>query len=78
MLDLAFSPTGDTVKGLFLVAPDDRENEVRAQLSRPAFQRTLQLEVRFLPYGELERHREAIARFGAGMKAINSISKTLR
>lgn len=78
MLDLALSPTGDTVKGLFLVAPDDREEEVRAQLARPAFQRVSQLEVRFLPYGELERNREAIARFGEGMKAINSIAKSLR
>jgi len=78
MLDLALSSTGDTVKGLFLVAPDDREEEVRAQLARPAFQRVSQLEVRFLPYSELERHREAIARFGEGMKAINSIAKTLR
>ena len=78
MLDLAFSPTGDAVRGLFLVAPDDREEEVRAQLARPLFQRVSDLEVRYLAYGELERHREAIARFGEGMKAINSIARSLR
>lgn len=78
MLDLALSATGDAVKGLFLVAPDDREEEVRAQLARPLFQRVSDLEVRYLAYGELERHREAIARFGEGMKAINSIAKSLR
>ena len=78
MLDLALSPTGDAVKGLFLVAPDDREEQVRAQLARPLFQRVSDLEVRYLAYGELERHREAIARFGEGMKGINSIAKSLR
>jgi type II restriction enzyme len=78
MLDLALSATGDAVRGLFLVAPDDREAEVRTQLARPLFQRVSDLEIRYLAYGELERHREAIARFGEGMKAINSIAKSLR
>jgi hypothetical protein len=65
------------VQGLFLVAPDSREEEVRAQLRRPAFRRVADLNVRYLPYGELERHRDAIGRFGAGLKAINAIAKTL-
>jgi len=78
MLDLALSPTGNAVKGLFLVAPDDREEQVRAQLARPLFQRVSDMEVRYLAYGELARHRESIARFGEGMKGINSIAKTLR
>lgn len=77
LLDLALGAPGKTTHGLFLVAPDDREDEVRAQLARPAFQRVRDLEVRYLPYGELERNREAIARFGAGLKAINAISRTL-
>ena len=37
------------MRGLFLVAPDDREDEVRAQLTRPAFQRVSDLQVRYLP-----------------------------
>jgi len=77
LLDLALGAPGKTTHGLFLVAPDDREDEVRAQLARPAFQRVRDLEVRYLPYGELEKNREAIARFGAGLKAINAISRTL-
>jgi len=44
----------------------------------PLFQCVSDLEVRYLAYGELDRHREAIARFGEGMKAINSIAKSLR
>lgn len=77
LLDLALGTGEQTVKGLFLVAPNDREEEVRAQLLRPAFSRVADLQVRYLPYGELERHREAMARFGTGLKAIESIAKRL-
>lgn len=78
LLDLA---QGGTVPGripLFLVAPNKRQEEVREQLHRPAFrQAAAQLQVRFLPYGELERNRGAISRFGQGMKAIEAISVTV-
>ena len=68
MLDLALSRDGaDAAHGLFLVAPDGREAEVRAQVQRPAFSRVADLEVRYLPYGDLERHREAAMRFGRGL-----------
>lgn len=77
LLDLALSSGSGAVQGLFLVAPDSREDEVRAQLRRPAFRRVANLNVRYLPYGELERHRESIGRFGAGLKAMNAIAKTL-
>ena len=63
--------------GLFLVAPDNRESEVRAQLARPAFRKISDLHVRWLPYGKVERHREAMARFGNGLKAVDAIARTL-
>jgi type II restriction enzyme len=77
LLDLALGSEANAARGLFLVAPDDREDEVRAQLARPAFSRVADLRVRFLPYGELERHRDAMARFGAGLKAIDAVARTL-
>ena len=77
MLDLALGAPEHAVKGLFLVASDEREHEVRAQLNRPAFQRVSDLHVRYLPYGELARHREAMARFGEGLKAIEAIARSL-
>ncbi len=77
LLDLALSAPEQAVKGLFLVAPDDRENEVREQLLRPAFRHIAHLQMRFLPYSELSRNREAIARFGEGLKAIHAVSKAL-
>ncbi len=77
MLDLALGPCGGLLKGMFLVAPDNREADVRAQLARPAFRSVAALDLRFLPYGELEHHREAIVRFGEGLKAIRSVAKAL-
>ena len=72
MLDLALSGEPGIARGLYLVAPDSREEEVRAQLRRPAFRRVSDLHVRYLPYGELDRNREAIARFGHGIHPMNS------
>jgi type II restriction enzyme len=75
LLDLAMSGASQVVSGLFVVAPDDREDEVRSQLARPVFMGVRG--VRFLPYGEIERNRDAMARFGLGMKAIDSVARSL-
>jgi len=77
MLDLALGSPQSATRGLFLVAPDDREDEVRAQVTRPAFSRVRDLDVRYLPYGELARHREAMGRFGAGLKAVEAVARRL-
>lgn len=77
LLDLALGAPAQTANALFLVAPDDREEEVRDQLMRPLFRRVADLKVRFLPYSGLEHHREAMARFGEGLKAVAAISRTL-
>jgi type II restriction enzyme len=74
---LALGAKNAATEGLFLVAPDERESDVRAQLARPAFQRINDLRIRFLPYGELSRHRDAMARFGQGMKAVEAVARTL-
>ena len=77
LLDLALGAPGQATSGLFLVAPDAREVDVRDQLRRPAFSRVADLRVRFLPYGELERHRETMARFGSGMKSVEAVARDL-
>jgi type II restriction enzyme len=77
MLDLALGGDGSDVHSLYLVAPDKREADVRAQIARPAFSRIADLSVRYLPYGELERHREAIGRFGRGVAVLETISHRL-
>ena len=77
LLDLALGAANQSAHGLFLVAPDKREADVRAQLSRPAFSRVADMRVRFLPYSELEEHRHAMARFGHGIKTVEAVTRTL-
>jgi type II restriction enzyme len=77
MLDLALGVPGEPLRGMFLVAPDDREHEVRAQLQRPAFRRVADLAVRYLPYSELSKNREVMARFGQGLRPIEAVARTL-
>ena len=76
LLDLALGG-GAATRHLFLVAPDDREEEVREQVRRPAFRHVADLQVRYVPYSELEQHREAIARFGSGLKGIEAIARVV-
>jgi type II restriction enzyme len=77
LLDLALGTPGASDMRLFLVAPDDREEEVHAQLQRPAFRRVADLTLMYVPYGELSRHREAMARFGEGIRPLEAVARTL-
>ncbi|SDT33154.1 type II restriction enzyme [Pseudomonas oryzae] len=77
MLDLALAAPEHEEASYFLVAPDEREGEVRDQLRRPAFRRIGRLAPRYLPYSELRTHREAIARFGQGIRPIEAIARQL-
>jgi len=77
LLDLALGTPHGEASDLFIVAPDARENDVREQIRRPAFSRIRDLAPRFLPYGELAKHRESMARFGQGLKAVHAVARTL-
>lgn len=78
MLDLALGSGVDHGTKYFLVAPDRREADVRAQFARPAFSRVSELDLRYLPYSELETHRASIGRFGQGLKPVEAIARPLR
>lgn len=77
LLDLALGTRQGAASALFVVAPDAREEDVREQLRRPAFSRIGDLAPRYLPYGELAKHRESMAKFGHGLKAVLAVAKTL-
>jgi len=77
MLDLAMSTESGSVSALYLVAPDSRQEEVRVQLRRPAFARVADLKVKYLPYSELEQHRLSAARFGQGLRPIETMARSL-
>ncbi|VAV89630.1 Putative type II restriction enzyme NmeDIP (Endonuclease NmeDIP) (R.NmeDIP) [hydrothermal vent metagenome] len=75
MSDLALGLEHDSLS-LFLVAPDAREADIWDQLKRPAFTRVAnQLDVHFIAYSELKKNREAITRFGQGLKPIEAIAR---
>jgi hypothetical protein len=46
-------------------------------LQRPAFSRIGQLNVRYLAYSQLEENREAMARFGSGLKPVEAVARQL-
>lgn len=75
LLDLALSAQSTRDCNLFLVAPDDREADVKAQVARPALAAIRQLRLRYLPYSELATHRKSAARFGTGLKPIEAIAR---
>lgn len=77
MLDLALGVPEHIGTRYFLVAPDARESDVRAQFARPAFSRVSELDLRFLPYTALQQHRESMARFGTGMKGLDALALPL-
>lgn len=77
MLDLALGASVGQNSSLFLVAPDDRREEVAQQLRRPAFSRVSELGIRYLPYSQLKEHGAAIQRFGTGLKPLMEISQRL-
>ncbi|MFD2181759.1 type II restriction endonuclease [Rhodoplanes azumiensis] len=77
MLDLALGIDGASARNFFLVAPDDRQDDVRAQFARPAFSKVSDLDLRYLPYSELRSHKDAIARFGSGLKGVLAIARPI-
>lgn len=77
MLDLANSGFGSDLKGIYLVAPDKREKDVRAQIQRPAFQSIQNLSVRYLRYSDLLSHKDSIIKFGESLKALEKIAVPL-
>ena len=61
---------------LYLVAPDEREGEVRAQLVRPTF-RELVNKPALIKFSDIETHCEALCRFGHGFEAVHKIAKVV-
>lgn len=76
MYDLAKDAPGEVKSNLYVVAPDKRAKKVREEICRCDFLRATGLTVRFLPYGELQKNRDAIVRFGQGLKPIETIAQT--
>lgn len=75
MEDLARSVPGYKC-ALYLVAPDNREKEVLAQLKRPSFRKSLaDVSLSYIPFSELVKHSEALVKFGEDHTIMQKVSR---
>jgi type II restriction enzyme len=74
LIDLARSLTGQTFN-FFLVAPDDREREIQAQLCRPAFSDLGTLDLRYILFSELCEHCAGLCKFGDDHRVMLKIAR---
>jgi type II restriction enzyme len=72
-LNLSFPYDGPT---LYLVAPDARDGEVRAQLARPSFRGLLQRPA-LIAFSDLERDCEALCRYGQNHEALRKLARVV-
>jgi len=75
MEDLARS-IPDCTCSFYLVAPDRREKEVMAQLTRPAFRNDLtDISMAFIPFGDLRQHCDGLCKFGDDHTIMHKIAR---
>lgn len=75
MEDLARSIPGCTCN-FYLVAPNQREKEVMAQLARPAFRDDLaDIALAFIPFNDLRDHCDALCKFGENHTILQKIAR---
>lgn len=77
MEDLARSIPGCACN-FYLVAPDQREKEVMAQLARPSFRASLcDIAMAYIPFSDLRRHSDGLCRLGDDHTIITKIARRL-
>jgi type II restriction enzyme len=75
LADLALALPDHSIK-MFLVAPDDREREVVAQLKRPSVLAANRGKVSYILFSDLAAHCDSMCRFGSGREVLDKIAKT--
>ncbi|WP_336788297.1 hypothetical protein [Paenibacillus sp. MMO-177] len=61
----------------YLVAPDHREKEIRAQLLRPSFQNLETLNISYILFKDLRCDCDAMCKFGNDISVLHKICKTV-
>jgi len=74
LLDLA-SSLGDRKYDFFLVAPDNREKEIVAQLQRPSFRSLESVAFRYLLFSDISCNCEAMGRFGDDWRVLLKVAR---
>lgn len=72
--DLAAS-LGDKKYNFFLVAPDSREKEIIAQLTRPAFKDMNCVSLKYILFSDLYEHCNGLCKFGSDYSILFKIAK---
>lgn len=73
LYDLALS-TG--IRNMYLVAPDKREKEIKAQLLRPSFQGNRDF-IAYILFSDLRCDCDAMCKFGSSLEVLSKIAKTV-
>ncbi|MDD9148558.1 MULTISPECIES: hypothetical protein [unclassified Sporolactobacillus] len=75
LYDLSLSLSNKSCR-LFLVAPDKREQEIRAQLLRPSFQGTTSA-MNYILFSDLKCDCDSMCKFGTDLTVLDPVSKTV-
>jgi type II restriction enzyme len=75
LTDLAYSIAGgDEV--FYIIIPDNREREVRMQLSRPSI-KSVKVPIKYILFSDLRQHCEALCKFGVSHHSLAKIAHTV-
>ena len=75
-----FHSFSEDPSSLFLVIPDDRENELKLKLSSPTNKVTIQgrnIKIYYILFSDLHKHCDAICKFGEDKEILKKISKVV-
>ena len=75
LADLALALPDHSIR-IFLVAPDEREKEVLAQLRRPSVLAANGGMASYILFSDLAKHWESMGRFGSGCEVLEKLAKT--
>lgn len=74
LMDLAAS-LGDRHYSFFLVAPDSREKEIIAQLTRPSLRNAENVKLRYVLFSDLDEHCRGLCKFGDDYRILLKLAK---
>ena len=75
LTDLAYSIVdGDEV--FYIIIPDNREKDVRMQLSRPSI-KSIKVPINYILFSDLRQNCDALCKFGESHHILKKIAKTV-
>ena len=78
LTDLALTLPNSEKVSLYLVAPDQREKEIIAQLKRPAFIKQNDIKIAYILFSELCLHCDSICKLGEDHTIMDKVAKCVK